>query len=53
MKNLTNMKKLKKVELKTIKGGLIPIGCTSWDPRKRCCRSWDDDHMNNPVCPEI
>lgn len=53
MKNPTNMKKLKKGELKTIKGGIIPIGCINWDPRKRCCRSWDDDHMNNPVCPEI
>ncbi|HBV14650.1 hypothetical protein [Chryseobacterium carnipullorum] len=53
MKNLTdNMRKLKKGELKTIKGGIVPIGCNSWDPRKRCCRSWDSEHSSNPTCED-
>ncbi|MCJ7932777.1 MAG: hypothetical protein MUW56_03870 [Chryseobacterium sp.] len=48
------MKKLKKGELKTIKGGNIPpvpIGCNSWDFKAGCCREWDSDHWDNPTCP--
>lgn len=55
MKNLkSNMKKLKKQELKTINGGdipVVPIGCNNWDARARCCREWDSDHWDNPICP--
>ncbi|WP_165570722.1 hypothetical protein [Chryseobacterium luteum] len=50
---MKNMKKLKKSELRVIKGGIVPIGCEGWDPKKRCCRVWDEEHSNNPVCPEI
>ncbi|WP_164465226.1 bacteriocin-like protein [Chryseobacterium lactis] len=50
---MKNLKKLTSRELKTIKGGIIPIGCNNWDPRKRCCREWDTDHWENPVCPSV
>ncbi|MDV7698157.1 hypothetical protein N6B72_14610 [Chryseobacterium soli] len=51
MKNLNeNMKKLKKGELKTIKGGIAPIGCNNWNPLLRCCRAWDEEHQSNPTC---
>ncbi|MFP3592779.1 hypothetical protein SB689_12520 [Chryseobacterium sp. SIMBA_038] len=42
---------MNKSELKTIKGGSVPLGCISWDPRARCCRSWDDENQNKPTCP--
>jgi hypothetical protein len=48
------MKKLKKAELKVTKGGVVPVGCsTSWDPKRRCCRIWDEEYADRPVCPEI
>jgi hypothetical protein len=51
MKNLNeNMKKLKKGELETIKGGIIPIGCNNWNPVGRCCRAWDEEHQDKPTC---
>ncbi|MDP9960419.1 hypothetical protein [Chryseobacterium lathyri] len=50
---MKNMKKLKKAELKVIKGGIVPLGCNNWDTRRRCCTSWDEEHMYNPICPEI
>lgn len=48
--SMKNLKKLKKSDLKTIKGGIVPIGCLNWNPKLRCCRTWDEEHYNNPVC---
>ncbi|WP_165828280.1 bacteriocin-like protein [Chryseobacterium phosphatilyticum] len=48
---MENLKKLNKAELKTIRGGLIPRGCISWDFTVRCCRQWDPMFWENPVCP--
>ncbi|MBK1896060.1 bacteriocin-like protein [Chryseobacterium paridis] len=48
---MKNLRKLNKRELKTIKGGNVPIGCNSWDPRARCCNAWDTDHCQNATCP--
>ena len=48
---MRNLKKLKKSELKTIQGGSAPIGCVDWNPVGRCCREWDAENQNKPVCP--
>ncbi|WP_156062464.1 bacteriocin-like protein [Chryseobacterium ginsenosidimutans] len=48
---MKNLKKLKKSELKTIKGGSAPLGCNNWNPAARCCRVWDAEHQDNPTCP--
>ncbi|WP_343610528.1 hypothetical protein [Chryseobacterium oranimense] len=49
---MKNMRKLNKSDLRVIKGGIIPIGCNSWDPKVRCCRSWDAEHAGNPTCAD-
>jgi len=49
---MKNLKKLNRGELRTIKGGIIPIGCNSWDGRNRCCREWAPDYCNQPTCPD-
>lgn len=48
---MKNLKKLKNSELKTIKGGAVPLGCNNWNPLARCCRVWDSEHESNPTCP--
>ncbi|WES99866.1 hypothetical protein P2W68_09590 [Chryseobacterium arthrosphaerae] len=49
---MKNLKKLRPGELKTIKGGIIPRGCMSWDTRLRCCKEWLPESSDRPVCPE-
>ncbi|MDQ0782687.1 hypothetical protein QF044_002541 [Chryseobacterium sp. W4I1] len=49
---MKNLKKFKREELKTIKGGNVPIGCNSWDPKLRCCRAWASDYCSNMTCPD-
>lgn len=49
---MKNLKKLRKAELKTIKGGIIPRDCMSWDVRLRCCRQWLPEASERPVCPD-
>nr|WP_315029524.1 hypothetical protein [uncultured Chryseobacterium sp.] len=49
---MKNLKKLTTQRLKAIKGGIIPIGCISWDGRNRCCRQWDAENWNNPTCAD-
>lgn len=48
---MKNLKNLNRSALKTIRGGAVPLGCNSWDPRARCCRVWDDGYQDNPTCP--
>lgn len=52
MFTMKNLKKLKKSDLKTIKGGIVPVGCLNWDPKARCCRSWEADYCSNATCPD-
>ncbi|MDR6920659.1 MULTISPECIES: bacteriocin-like protein [Chryseobacterium] len=49
---MKNLKKLNRGELRTIKGGIIPLGCNRWDGRNRCCREWAPDYCNQPTCPD-
>lgn len=49
---MKNLKKLERRELKTIKGGIIPLGCLRWDGRNRCCREWEPDFCHNATCPD-
>jgi hypothetical protein len=48
---MKNLKKLKRTELNTILGGVVPVGCSNWNPRERCCRAWDDGYQDKPTCP--
>ena len=50
---MNNLRKLNKRELKTIKGGNIPLGCRSWNSQARCCSEWDADHCHNQTCPNL
>lgn len=53
MKNQENyFRKLNKGELKTIKGGITPRDCMSWDTRLRCCKKWLPEASERPVCPD-
>lgn len=48
---MNNLRKLNKKELKTIKGGNVPLGCNSWNPQARCCMEWAPDYCGNRTCP--
>lgn len=50
--NMKNLKKIKRGELKTIKGGRPPLGCNSWNPVAMCCRSWAPDYCGQTTCPD-
>ncbi|WP_410494440.1 bacteriocin-like protein [Chryseobacterium sp. CH1] len=50
---MENLRKLEKRELKTINGGnipVVPIGCNIWDARARCCKEWDREYSDRPIC---
>lgn len=49
---MKNLKRLQRAQLKTVKGGDIPIGCDTWDGGKRCCREWQAEYCNSPTCPD-
>lgn len=50
--NMKNLKKIKRGELKTIKGGRPPLGCNNWNPAAMCCRSWAPDYCGQITCPD-
>lgn len=49
---MKNLKKIRREELKAIKGGRPPLGCNSWNPTAMCCRSWDPDYCGQRTCPD-